>query len=176
MKTQWGGNTLAYLVHSIWLLNAVYLRLCFPVKKTLSAHPTTIRFTLGATGNGPHSAGENGSTKKLIMHSYSWYYNYMPYCTDCHAIYTRSKKISPKNRKDFGMACHIPPLKKAKKQVEMPLPSLGPIPLKNLEFRDGMGPRLGNGISPCFFVFFCFKEKFFASAFRERMKRVASLK
>jgi len=26
------------------------------------------------------------------------------------------------------MACHIPPLKKAKKQVEMPLPSLGPIP------------------------------------------------
>jgi len=26
------------------------------------------------------------------------------------------------------MACHILPLNKAKKQVEMPLPSLGPIP------------------------------------------------
>jgi len=34
------------------------------------------------------------------------------------------------------------------------IPSLGPIPLKNVEFRDGMGPRLGNGISPCFFNFF----------------------
>jgi len=43
---------------------------------------------------------------------------------------TRSKKISLKNKKDLGMACHIPPFKKAKKQGEMPLPSLGPIPLK----------------------------------------------
>ena len=51
------------------------------------------------------------------------------------------------------MACHTPPLKKVKKQGEMPLPSLGPIPLKNVEFRDGMGLRLGNGISPCFFTF-----------------------
>ena len=32
------------------------------------------------------------------------------------------------------MACHIPPLKKAKKQGEMPLPSLGPIPLKKCYF------------------------------------------
>jgi len=79
MKTQWGGNTLAYLLHSIWLLNAVYLRLCFPLKKTLSAHPTTIWFSLGATGNGPPSAGENGSTQELMMHSYSRYYI-------CHAI------------------------------------------------------------------------------------------
>ena len=51
------------------------------------------------------------------------------------------------------MACHTPPLKKVKKQGEMPLPSLGPIPLKNVEFRDGMGLRLGNGISPGFFTF-----------------------
>ena len=49
---------------------------------------------------------------------------------------TRSKKFSQKNKKDLGMACHIPPLKKAKKQGEMPLPSLGSIPLKNLEFRE----------------------------------------
>jgi len=28
------------------------------------------------------------------------------------------------------MACHIPPLKKAKKQGEMPLPRLSPISLK----------------------------------------------
>ena len=40
------------------------------------------------------------------------------------------------------MACHIkiiPPLEKAKKQGEMPLTRLSPIPLKNVEFRDGMG-------------------------------------
>jgi len=40
---------------------------------------------------------------------------------------TRSKKFSPKTKKGLGMACHIPPLKKAKKQGEMLLPSLGPI-------------------------------------------------
>jgi len=39
--------------------------------------------------------------------------------------YTRSK-----NKKDLGMACHIPPLKKAKKQGEMPSPSIGHYPLK----------------------------------------------
>jgi len=35
------------------------------------------------------------------------------------------------------MACHTPPLNKVKKQGEMPLLSLGPIPLikKSLEFR-----------------------------------------
>ena len=33
------------------------------------------------------------------------------------------------------MACHTPPLKKVKKQGEIQLPSLGPIPLKNVEFR-----------------------------------------
>ena len=48
----------------------------------------------------------------------------------------KKQKFSPKNKKDLGMACHIPPLKKGKKQGEMPLPSLGPIPLKNVEFRD----------------------------------------
>ena len=37
------------------------------------------------------------------------------------------------------MACHTPPLKKVKKQGEVLLPSLGPIPLKNVEFRYGMG-------------------------------------
>ena len=70
-------------------------------------------------------------------------------------VCTRSKKFSPKNEKNLGMAYHTPPLKKVKKQGEMPLPSLGPIPLKNVEFRDGNGPRLGNdyGISPCFFTF-----------------------
>ena len=30
------------------------------------------------------------------------------------------------------MACHTPPLKEAKKQGEMPLPSVGLIPFKNL--------------------------------------------
>jgi len=41
---------------------------------------------------------------------------------------TRSNKFSLKNKMDLGMACHIPPLREAKKQGEMPLPSLGPIP------------------------------------------------
>ena len=48
------------------------------------------------------------------------------------------------------MVCHIQPLKKGK---EIPLPSLGPIPSLNSTFVNGMGPRLGKGISPCFFVF-----------------------
>jgi len=34
------------------------------------------------------------------------------------------------------MACHTPLLKEVKKQREIPLPSLGPIPLINVEFRD----------------------------------------
>ena len=51
------------------------------------------------------------------------------------------------------MTCHTPPLQKVKKKGEMSLPSLGPFPLKkNVQFRAGMGPRLGNGISPCFFM------------------------
>jgi len=54
-------------------------------------------------------------------------------------IYTRSKQFSPKSKKDLGMAYHISPLKKMKKQGEMPLPSLGPIPLKNVEFRETVG-------------------------------------
>ena len=41
-----------------------------------------------------------------------------------------AKNFLQKNKKDLGMACHIPPLKKARKQGEMPLPCLGPIPLK----------------------------------------------
>ena len=40
---------------------------------------------------------------------------------------------------------------KADKQG-MPLTSLSPIPLKNVEFRDGMGLRLVNGI-PCLSAF-----------------------
>ena len=54
-------------------------------------------------------------------------------------MYTRSKKFTLKSKKDLGMACHTPPLKRVKKQGEM---------------LNGMGPRLGNGISPCFFTFF----------------------
>ena len=93
MKTHRGGNTPAYLVHSIWLLNTVYLRLCFPLKKTLSAHPTTIWFSLGATGNGPHSAGENGSTQELMMHSYSRFYICHTALTAMLYIYIKGKGI-----------------------------------------------------------------------------------
>ena len=41
-------------------------------------------------------------------------------------LYTRSKKFSPKNKKDLGMACHIPPLKKAKKQGKCHYPASVP--------------------------------------------------
>jgi len=51
------------------------------------------------------------------------------YFTNQLVIYKKQKIFSDKQN-DLGMACHIPPLKKAKKQGEMPLPSLGPIPLK----------------------------------------------
>ena len=83
----------------------------------------------------------------------------------------KKQKFSPKNKNDLGMAPHISPLKKAKKQGEMPLPSLSHIPSLN---SNGMGPRLGNGISPRFFASFegwnvrgpslnhlCFTEKIF---------------
>jgi len=35
------------------------------------------------------------------------------------------------------MGCHASPLKEAKKQGEMPLPIISPIPFTNVEFRDG---------------------------------------
>jgi len=64
--------------------------------------------------------------------------------------FMRSKKLTNKKQKILsekqkgfrdGLSYSTP--QKAKKQVEMPLPSLGPIPLKKkVEFRDGMGPRL----------------------------------
>jgi len=50
----------------------------------------------------------------------------------CTLLCTRSKKFSPKNKKDLGIAIHTLPLKKAKKQGEMPLPSLSPIPIKRM--------------------------------------------
>ena len=49
-----------------------------------------------------------------------------------------SNKFSLKNRKDLGTAHHTPPLKKSKKQVEKPLPSLSLIPCKcRIEEWDG---------------------------------------
>ena len=65
------------------------------------------------------------------------------------------------------MAYHTTPLEKVKEQGEMPLSSLGPIPASVpsqprshpslgpilLRFFNGMGPRLGNCISPCLFTF-----------------------
>ena len=46
------------------------------------------------------------------------------------------------------MAYHTPPLQKAKKQGDMPLPFLSP-----LNSVKGMGLRMGNGIFPGFFAF-----------------------
>ena len=63
-----------------------------------------------------------------------------------------AKNFLRKIKKDLVMAglSLIPPLEKAKKQGEMPLTRLSPIPLQNVEFRDGMGLSL---ISPCFLAF-----------------------
>jgi len=55
----------------------------------------------------------------------------------------KKQKIFSENKKDLGMACHIPPLKKAKKQGEMPLPSLGPIPSLNSKFFKWDGTEAG---------------------------------
>jgi len=44
------------------------------------------------------------------------------------------QKNSLENKKDLGMTCHTPPLKKVKKQGEMPLPSLTDIPSLNSAF------------------------------------------
>jgi len=49
------------------------------------------------------------------------------------------------------MACHTPPLKKETR--EKPLPSLSPSPSLNSKYLNGMGLRLGNGISPCYLYF-----------------------
>jgi len=49
------------------------------------------------------------------------------------------------------MACHTPPLKKSKETRGNG--SLGPIPSLNSTLFNGMGLRLGNGISPRFLAF-----------------------
>jgi len=58
-----------------------------------------------------------------------WFYNYR------HIVFillvvllhkTRSKKISPKNKKDLGMGCHIPPLKKARNKGKCHYPASVP--------------------------------------------------
>ena len=61
-----------------------------------------------------------------------------------------TKKFLTKITNDLVMATPIDS-RKADKQG-MPLTSLSPIPLKNVEFRDGMGLRLVNGI-PCLSAF-----------------------
>ena len=48
------------------------------------------------------------------------------------------------------MACHTPHLKKAKKQGEMPLPILSPIPSLNSTFYEWDGTEEGNGIMKIF--------------------------
>jgi len=49
------------------------------------------------------------------------------YAQVCNIINVlQEAKIFFENKMDLGMACHTPPLKKVKKQGEMPLPSLVP--------------------------------------------------
>ena len=44
------------------------------------------------------------------------------------------------------MACHTPPLKKAKKKGEIPLPSFSPVPSLNFTLFNWMRLRLGNSL------------------------------
>ena len=52
------------------------------------------------------------------------------------------------------MACHTPPLKKAKEIRGNAITQPQSHPFKNVEFRDGKGLKLDDGISPCFFACF----------------------
>ena len=63
-------------------------------------------------------------------HGSIWYRYLVVGITQHYSIPIPMSVLSPKNRNYLGMACHTPPLKKAKEQGEMPLPSLGLIPLK----------------------------------------------
>jgi len=50
---------------------------------------------------------------------------------DANALYNKKKKNFSEKQKEFrDMVRHTPALKKVKKQGEIPLPSLSPIPLK----------------------------------------------
>jgi len=60
-----------------------------------------------------------------------------------------SKKLVNKKQKDLGMACHTPPLKNVNQQGNA-ITHLWPI---HPTFFNGIGPTLGNGISPCFLAF-----------------------
>ena len=68
-------------------------------------------------------------------------------------IYIKKQKFYLKNKKDIGKACHTTLLCEETRGNAITQPQSHPIK-KNVEFRDGMGPRLGNGISPCVFAFF----------------------
>jgi len=50
------------------------------------------------------------------------------------SIYSRKQKLLWKTKGSLVMACHNPPLKKAKKHRKMPLSILGPIPSLNSTF------------------------------------------
>jgi len=52
------------------------------------------------------------------------------------------------------MACHTSPFKNAKKQEKKTITQPQSHPIPKLYILDGMGLRLANGISPCFFAFF----------------------
>jgi len=54
----------------------------------------------------------------------------------------RAKNFLQKVRRDL-MACYTLPLKKAKNK--------GNVLTVNVEFRDGMGVRMGNGLFLCYF-------------------------
>ena len=71
-------------------------------------------------------------TLTLTLHLSLLIYTKSPQATHSHALKKtnnqESKRFSLKNKEDLGVTCYTPPFQKAKKQGEMPLPNLSPIP------------------------------------------------
>ena len=95
MKTQWGGNSLAYLVHSI---QHQYLQCCVPEAvfwaeedfglSIRTSHHYLVQFGVPqAADHTLRRAGENSITQEVMMHSYSphpWGYTW--YCISHMAL------------------------------------------------------------------------------------------
>jgi len=91
----------------------------------------------------------------IFVLAYYYCCNVFMYTLHCKKKFNYYKKqnIFSEKQKGFrdGLSYSTPQKSKETKGNAITQPWSHPI--KNVEFRDGMGPRLGNGISPCFFAF-----------------------
>jgi len=63
------------------------------------------------------------------------------------------REISEKEKEFRGGLSYSAPQEKRRHKGRCHYPASVPSLKKNVEFRDWMGLKLGNGISPCFFTF-----------------------